>query len=81
MTRTSLPPKLNDIENAQHIKSYPPIIDTNVDVSQLTSTSAKETPTSLDEDKAIDNVVPSNNKHNSIQSTRDSQNLMYFPVK
>jgi hypothetical protein len=79
MTQTSLPPKLNNIENAQHIRSYPPIIDTNVDVSQSTSTNAKETPTSLDEDKAIDNVVPSNNKHNSIQSTRDSKKPNVLP--
>ncbi|MGP1721570.1 hypothetical protein [Shewanella frigidimarina] len=70
ITQTSLPPKLNDLESAQHIKNFPPIIDTNVDVSQSTSIYTKETPISLDEDNnTLDRVMPSNNKPINIQST------------
>jgi hypothetical protein len=67
ITQTSLPPKLYDLEKAQHIKNFPPIIDTNVDVSQSTSIYTKETPTSLDEDNTLDKVMPSSNKPNNIQ--------------
>ncbi len=76
MTQTSLPPKLNDLESARLIKSFPPIIDTNVDVSQSTSINAKETPISLDEDNnTLDNVMPSNNKPINIQSTASAKAL------
>ncbi|PKH33743.1 hypothetical protein [Shewanella sp. ALD9] len=68
ITQTSLSPKLHDLESARLIKNFPPIIDTNVDVSQSTSINAKETPISLDEDNnTLDNVMPSNNKPNNIQ--------------
>lgn len=75
MTQTSLPPKLNDLESARHIKNFPPIIDTNVDVSQSTSIYTKETPTSLDEDNTLDKVMPSNNKPINIQSTASAKAL------
>jgi hypothetical protein len=66
ITQTSLPPKLYDLEKAQHLNRHTPIID--VDVSQSTSTNAKETKASLDEDNTLNKVMPSSNKPNNIQS-------------
>jgi hypothetical protein len=69
ITQTSLSPKLNDLENAQHLNRHAPIIDVDVDVdvSQSTSTNAKETKASLDEDNTLNKVMPSSNKPNNIQ--------------
>ncbi|MGI2106338.1 hypothetical protein ACRN9A_14415 [Shewanella frigidimarina] len=75
MTQASLPPKLNDLERARHIKNFPPIIDTNVDVGQSTSINAKETPIALDEDNTFNKVMPSNNKPINIQSTASAKAL------
>jgi hypothetical protein len=81
ITQTSLPPKLYDIESAQNIKNFPPIIDTNVDVSQSTSINAKETQIFLDEDKTLDKVMPSNNKPNNIQPPVITKKNNVLPIQ
>jgi hypothetical protein len=87
MTQTSLSPKLNDIENAQHVQSKPPIVDINADIdvdvyieieieideSPSTTIKTTETQTSLNKDNTLDNVMPSNNKPNNIQSTASAK--------
>ncbi|RPA64165.1 hypothetical protein EGC86_02530 [Shewanella frigidimarina] len=87
MTQTSLPPKLNDIKNAPHVQSKPPIVDINADIdvdvdiqidiqideSPSTPIKTTETQTSLNKDNTLDNVMPSNNKPNNIQSTASAK--------
>ena len=74
MIHTNLPPKLNEQRDIEYVNRNPSIID----VSQSTSIT-KDTQASLDEDAVIDEVVPSNNKRNTIQSISSAKIPIALP--